>query len=181
MVSTFRGIIEFFARLGIYDVILPFLLVFTIVFAALEKTRVFGMENLGGTEYTKKNLNSMVAFVIAFLVVASSRLVAVINQSIAQVAVVLIIMFCILMVIGFFAFGAKEEVKLTGATKTFFVLITMISIIAIFFNAIGWLDLILNYVRNNLTGNVIGSISLLLGIVGFMYYITQPSKPVNND
>ena len=40
--SVFRGIIEFFEKIGIYDVVLPFLLVFTIVFAILEKTKVFG-------------------------------------------------------------------------------------------------------------------------------------------
>jgi small-conductance mechanosensitive channel len=177
MVSTFRGIVDFFARLGIYDVILPFLLVFTIVFAALEKTRVFGMDKIAGQEYTKKNLNSMVAFVIAFLVVASSRLVAIINQSVAQIVVILIIMFCILLVIGFFAYSEKEEVILSGGAKTFFMAITIISIIAIFFNAIGWLDPITGYVLSNLTGNVLGSIILIGIVVGFMYYITKtPDK-----
>ncbi|MBT3406094.1 hypothetical protein HN419_02900 [Candidatus Woesearchaeota archaeon] len=178
MVSTFRGIIDFFARLGIYDVILPFLLVFTIVFAALEKTKVFGMEKMpDGNEYTKKNLNSMVAFVVAFLVIASSRIVAIINQSIAQVVVILIIMFCILMVLGFFAYSEKEEVVLSGTMKGFFVIVTVVSIVTIFFNAIGWLDPVLFYVMNNLTGNVIGSIILIAVVVGFMYYITKsPDK-----
>ena len=57
MVSTFRGVLEFFQDLGVYDVILPFLLIFTIVFAILEKARVFGTEEIDGTKYTKKNHN----------------------------------------------------------------------------------------------------------------------------
>ena len=84
MASTFRGVIEFFAELGIYDVILPFLLVFTIIFAILEKSRVFGTEKIGDIVYTRKNLNSMVAFVIAFLVVASTQIVAIINTALAK-------------------------------------------------------------------------------------------------
>ena len=55
MVSTFRGALEFFEDIGIYDVILPFLLIFTIVFAILEKTKVFGTEEIEGTKNTKKN------------------------------------------------------------------------------------------------------------------------------
>ena len=31
--SAFRGVIEFFGVIGVYDIVLPFLLVFTIVFA----------------------------------------------------------------------------------------------------------------------------------------------------
>ena len=44
MVSSFRETIIFFEELGVYDVILPFLLVFCIVFAILEKSKIFGTE-----------------------------------------------------------------------------------------------------------------------------------------
>ena len=77
--SVFRGVIEFLGKIGVYDVILPFLLVFTIIFAILEKTRVLGTEEIDGKKYSKKNINAMVAFVMSFLVVASTKLVAVIN------------------------------------------------------------------------------------------------------
>ena len=46
MASTFREVLLFFEQIGIYDVVLPFLLVFTIVFAILEKTKLFGTEGL---------------------------------------------------------------------------------------------------------------------------------------
>ena len=51
---------DFFESLeawGLTDVMLPFLLVFTLVFAVLEKTKVLGME--------KKNLNVVVSLVMA--------------------------------------------------------------------------------------------------------------------
>ena len=83
--NGFSGVISFFDKIGVYDIILPFLLVFTIVFAILEKTKILGTEKIGDREVTKKNLNSMVAFVMAFLVIASARLVAVINEVMANV------------------------------------------------------------------------------------------------
>jgi len=58
MVSAFRGVVDFFGEIGLFDVVLPFLLVFTVVFAILEKTKVFGIEEIEGKKYTRKNLNS---------------------------------------------------------------------------------------------------------------------------
>ena len=55
--SIFRGVISFLNTLGVYDIILPFLLVFTLVFAILEKTKVLGTEKVGDKTITKKNLN----------------------------------------------------------------------------------------------------------------------------
>ena len=43
--SPFRTGIDFLDKLGVYEVLLPFLLIFTIVFAILEKTKVFGTED----------------------------------------------------------------------------------------------------------------------------------------
>ena len=95
--SAFRGIIGFLDKIGVYDVILPFLLVFTIVFAILEKTKVLGLDKIDGKEFTKKNLNSMVAFVISFLVIASTQLVSVINEVMANVVLLLILAVSFLM------------------------------------------------------------------------------------
>ena len=60
--STFRGTLDFLAEIGIFDGVLPFLLVFTIVFALLEKTKVFGTEKIGEQEFSKKHLNSLASF-----------------------------------------------------------------------------------------------------------------------
>ena len=44
MANGFVGAIAFMDKLGVYDVVLPFLLVFTLIYAFLEKTKVFGVE-----------------------------------------------------------------------------------------------------------------------------------------
>ena len=64
--TVFGGVIEFFNRLGVYDIVLPFLLIFSIVFAILEKTKILGTEEVEGKKYTKKSINAIVAFVVSF-------------------------------------------------------------------------------------------------------------------
>ena len=82
--TPFREVIDFFNQIGLFDVVLPFLLVFTIVFAIFEKTKVLGTEKIEGHEYSKKNLNAIASFVIAFLVIAAKELVAIINEKIGR-------------------------------------------------------------------------------------------------
>ena len=109
--TPFGNVIVFLEKLGVYDIVLPFLLVFTIVFAVFERTKVFGTEEVDGVKYSRKNLNAMVAFVIAFLVVASSQLVGIINKSLSRLVLLILVSISFLVLIGTF-FSEKEEVIL---------------------------------------------------------------------
>ncbi|MBN1544966.1 hypothetical protein JW898_05915 [Candidatus Woesearchaeota archaeon] len=176
MVSTFRGVLEFFVRLGIYDVVLPFLLVFTIVFAIMEKSKVFGTEKTSHGEFTRKNLNAMVAFVVAFLVVASSRLVAVINETMANMVLLLIMSVCFLILIGSFMKETREGVFLQGGWATFFMIIMFVGIVLIFTNALGWLEPAWNWLLQHYDSTVVASILLVAAMVGFVYWIIKEPK-----
>lgn len=134
--SLFRGVIGFLDKIGVYDIILPFLLVFTIVFAILEKTKVLGIEKIDGKDATKKNINAIVAFCIAFLVIASTQLVSLINQVMANVVLLLILAVCFLMLVGVF-FGDKEfTLKDFPGWIKFFMILMFVGIVVIFLNAI---------------------------------------------
>lgn len=174
MASTFRGVIEFFVRLGIYDVVLPFLLVFTLVFAILEKSKVLGTAKApDGNVYTRKNLNSMVAFVTSFLVVASSRLVAVINETMANMVLLLMMSICFLILIGSFMKETKEGIALSGAWAKFFTVIMFIGLLIIFFNALGWLEPAWNWLMVHYDSTAVASILLVAGMVGFVYWVVK--------
>ena len=54
MSSVFANAIQFLDRLGVYDVLLPFILVFAIVFAILERTKVLGTEKMKDVEIYQK-------------------------------------------------------------------------------------------------------------------------------
>ncbi|MAE13814.1 hypothetical protein CMO92_04570 [Candidatus Woesearchaeota archaeon] len=170
--STFRGTIEFFDKLGVYDVVLPFLLVFTIVYAIMEKSKVFGQEEVDGKTSTRKNLNSMTAFVIAFLVVASSQLVAVINQALANMVLLLLLSVCFLMLAGSFHEEKKEGFFLEGGWKTLFLVIMFVGIVLVFLDALGWLEWLWAYTLSSWDSTTFASFALLMIIVVFIFYIT---------
>lgn len=181
MASVFREILIFFDTIGIYDVLLPFILVFTITFAILEKTKVFGTDEIEGKKYTKKNLNAMVAFVIGFLVVASSKLVAIITQVSSQVVILLLLAVFFLLLVGTF-FKDSEDVFLEGGWRTLFMVIMFVGILIIFLQAIPnkhgqpWLEGFVNYIVRNFTSTAVASIVLLVVILIFFYFIVEPGK-----
>lgn len=180
--SVFRGALDFFHELGIYDVILPFLLIFTIVFAVLEKTKILGTEKAGEHEYTKKNLNSIIAFVMAFFFIASTRLVAIVNETVANVALLLVLSICFLMLIGSF-YHHEEKVFLEGGWRIFFMVLMFVGILLIFLNAIKLSDgrsvlmTIYEYFAYNWTSSFTASIIFLILLVLFILYVTWTPKP----
>ena len=185
--STLRGVIDFFDKLGIYDVLLPFLLVFTIVFAILEKTKVFGTEQIGGNTVTKKNLNSMAAFVMAFLVVASSQLVEVITKVSSHMVVLLMLSVLFLILVGSF-YKEGEGVFLEKNWKNLFMVIMFVGIVLIFLNALTndngdtWLEWFYDYMNTNWGSTGVASIILILVIVLVMYWLTKTdTKKTNNN
>lgn len=172
MVSSFRSVIDFFQDIGLYDVVLPFLLVFTIVFAILEKTRVFGMETIDGRQYTKKNLNSMTAFVMAFFVIASSKLVALITTVSSFTVILLLLSILFLLLVGSFM-KEGEGGFLTGNWNYLFMIIMFVGIVVIFIYGLGWGKPILDFLRFQTGGEVVGSIILIAIIVLFIWYIVR--------
>jgi hypothetical protein len=188
MTSAFRGAIEFFDKIGVYDVILPFLLVFTIVFAILEKTKVFGTDDIEGKKLTKKNLNSMAAFVMAFIVIASSKIVAVITKISSHVVVLLLLSVFFLLLVGSF-FKEGDATFLEGNWKYLFMIIMFIGIVLIFLNAIegdsgeSWLSWGWNQLTTNWSSNAVASIILIIVIIAFMVYVVKgpESKKVKKE
>ncbi len=172
MVNQFREVIDFFGEIGLYDVVLPFLLVFTIVFAILEKTRVFGTETIDGKQYPKKNLDAMASFVIAFFVVASSKLVEIITTVSSYTVLLLMLSVLFLLLVGSFM-KEGEGVFLQGGWNTLFMIIMFVGIILIFTYAIGWWDTFWDYLRFGKGTEVTGSIILLVIIIICVWYIVQ--------
>jgi hypothetical protein len=183
--SVFRGIIHFFDRIGVYDVILPFILVFTIMFAIFEKTRVLGEEKVGDNTYSKRNLNSMASFVIAFLVVASSQLVALINEALANVVVLILVSVSFLMLMGLFH-GTGEIKWHDKPGMTAIMILMSLGVILIFMHAIpvedtNVLSYVLEFVSDNWQADWVGAIILIILVVGFMIYIQGPDPHKGNS
>ena len=182
MASPFRDVIIFFDEIGLFDVVLPFLLVFTVVFAILEKTKVLGTEDIEGKRYTKKNLNAIASFVIAFLVIAAKELVEIINETVAKAVIVLFFSVLFLLLVGSFHKEEKEPIYLQGGWKIAFMAIVFLAIVGIFLDTIKtsdgrtWLERLGDFSTSG-GDELAGSIILLIIIVlAVAYTVREPTK-----
>jgi hypothetical protein len=83
-----------FVNVGLVDVLLPFAIVFAIVFGILEKTKVLGKDN--------PNVNQIVAFSIASLFVISLNLVNLMNRIIWVFTIAVVMVICLVLIMGLF-------------------------------------------------------------------------------
>jgi lysylphosphatidylglycerol synthetase-like protein (DUF2156 family) len=182
--TVLGGVIDFFAKLGIFDVVLPFLLVFTMMFAVLERTMVLGTEMRNKEKVPRKNLNAMVAFVVAFLVVASTRLVEAVTSVSGNVIILVLLGVFFLLTMG--AFYTEGEVGQKGLPKgglrTLFLTIMFIGIIVIFMNGIKnesgqtWWDYSIDYLDAHWDSTAVASVVLIILVVLFVWYMTRQPK-----
>ncbi|MAG78699.1 hypothetical protein CL616_05030 [archaeon] len=87
--NAFMGTLD---SIGFYTVALPFLLIFTIVFAMLEKIKLFGPQS--------RKFNMLIALVMAFLVIRVQSLVETINTFLPQVSFLALIFIVFLLLLG---------------------------------------------------------------------------------
>jgi len=180
--TLFGGVIEFITRLGFYDVILPFLLVFTLVYGILDKTRVLGVE--GKDNAPKRGLNSTIAFVMGLLVVFTKPLVMAINEYLANVVVLMIIAVFFMVAIGVFV--KQGELSLYETNKPlFWTLVGIIgfAMVLLILHALRtgegktWLDVVWDYFLSAWTDQAAASVLFVIGVVLFMWFITRGEKP----
>lgn len=182
MAATVLGnVIEFFQVIGIYDVVLPFLLTFVIVYAILDKTMIFGKEP--GTELPRKSINALVGFVSGFLVIASAQLVEVLTTISARMVVVMLLIVLFLMMAGMF-FKGEGEFKTFLETKwnSLFVGVILVGVLFVFMASIKtargttWLDELLLWLSQFMTSTAVASVLLILFIIGVVYYVQSGGK-----
>lgn len=99
----FQNILYMWESWGLTDVILPFLLIFAVVFAALEQVKVFGED--------KRRIHVIIALVIGLSVIIphvtntyppGSDVVDIINFALPQIALIIIAIVMVLVLVGMF-------------------------------------------------------------------------------
>ncbi len=181
--SVLGDAIDFLRGFGIFDVLLPFLLVFAVVFGILEKTRIFGEETIGKVTYSRKNLNALVAFVLAMLVVAATKIVGIINTALPLVSLLVIVALSFLLMIGIFMNpGNTLYEKLSGGWMTFLMMAMFVAVVLIFLGNIpanekeSLLRYAINYITEFWSGTLIATLILVVVIVWAIFFITKGDK-----
>ncbi len=178
--SVLSDALGFLGDFGIFDVILPFLLVFAVVFGILEKTRILGEETIGKVTYSRKNLNAIVAFVFGMLVVAATKIVGIINTALPQITLLVIVALSFLLMIGIFMKPDNTLYeKLNGKWLAFLMGVMFVAVIFIFLGTIpanekqSWLGFAFDYVVEFWSGTLVATIVLLIVVIWAIIFITK--------
>ncbi len=178
----FSNIIENLIDIGFYDVLLPFLLVYAVIFAILEKTGIFAKSD-GSDNNQTRNVNAIIAFVFGLFVVASLQTVRYIQDLIVNIVLFVIFILVSLILLGFI-FGKDYFDHLfkdaDGRVKKGIVwsvaLIVMAIAIGILFYVLGVWDWLDDYWNWDFNDGTLSSILVVALIIGVLFWITSGDK-----
>lgn len=182
--SIMHDVLGFLETIGMFDVILPFLLIYVIVFALMERTGILGYDQIDkdGTKIPKKNLNAIFAFASAFFAILSEQVVSAMNSAIGPIMLLLLIIVLFMLLIS--SFRSEDGIEeLKPLQRTVITIVIGITIILIGLNSIkssggdSWLEIGWSYVTANTNAGFVGSIVLLIGIGAFVAWIGKDPKP----
>ena len=103
-----NNVLESFADIGGFNIVLPFLLIFAVTFAILQKIKLFGEED------KSKRVNGIVSFVLALFLIAQQELVDIMLQFLPRVSMIVLVFLMLLLVVGVFKRDAVWSEWLLG-------------------------------------------------------------------
>jgi len=179
--ADFRGAMAYLSEIGVADVLLPFIIVFTITFAILQKIKIFGADSKESKKY-----NTMVSLVLGLALVIphvleaypeGQDLVVWMNSFLPGVSIFAVLIVMVLLIIGVFGYGFNINSPFGGVLALFCALV----VVYIFGASAGWWGVpgTLSFVLDPDT-----QAFLVIVLVFFLiiYFVTsEPSKPDKPD
>ena len=139
------------------DYILPFLLVFTLTFAILDKTKLLGEG--------KRQINALISLVIGLILIGFPFAQGVIVKLIPFFAVALVILFIFMLIFGFISGKKEGDVLNKGLKITLSIIFGLAIIVAVLWATGSWDFVYELVVEGEYSGKIFVNI-LLLGIIG---------------
>ncbi|MEK6967153.1 MAG: hypothetical protein AABX51_00825 [Nanoarchaeota archaeon] len=171
-IGSFTDLFLQLQNLGILDSLIPFILIFTIVFASLDKAQILGVG--------KRNMNAIVALCIGLLVVIPHIIgayppnkdpITIMNTAIPNLAVVAIAIVMALVLAGVFGF------QFIGGQMTGAVLIFSVAIVVFYFGqAMNWWNILIPALPPETKAMIIAL--LIFGLI--IWFITRDDAKATN-
>ncbi len=174
MVGYLEQGVLYLESLGLTDVLLPFVLIFTIVFAILQKTEILGEK--------KKNLNIIISLVLALGVIIphitgtyppNADIVEIVNKALPNVSLVLVAILMVLLLIGVFGWRVGGEgTSISGviALLAFIAVAYIFGAAANFWRIPSWLS-----VLEHPDTQALVVVILIFGLI--VWFITKEEEP----
>jgi hypothetical protein len=154
-------------NMGFYTYILPFLLIFTVIFAILEKTHIFGSVKVKGEEYPRTNINAIFSLILSLIVVVNTDLITTLNLYLSKMSFIIILAIMIMLLAAMISGG-----KWTGLTFGFAAIIAV--------GAAIWSLVPYQYSMSKflyVSDQTMGWLFIIGLLVAVFFYLTMSSKP----
>ncbi len=179
--ATYTDLVTVLESFELTDILLPFVLFFTIIYAVLQKSKILGED--------KKNFNVIVALVISLMMVIPHVVgrypsqydpINIINNALPSIAIVIVAIILFFVLIGLF--GAKAPFG-GSSFGGFVAIIAFLFVLIVFLNAAGLLGsgriynvpIIGPFLADPATQSLVVTI-LVFGLI--VWFITREPKPV---
>lgn len=143
------------------DVILPFLFIFTLVFAVLEKSKLLGDG--------KSQINAIIGAILAALLIGFATAIDLITQITVFVAVALVILFAFMLVYGFVYNGKDGEIMGKKMKTILQIIIFVAFVIAVLLATDSWDKVYEFFTRSDVGANVIFLVLIAASIAAVVW------------
>lgn len=166
----FSAIIDKLVEIGFYNVLLPFILVYVIVFAILEKSGIFKKSGNEDRSQTK-SVNSVIAFVFGLFVVASIQTVIYIQSLITNIVFFIVFILCVLILLGLVLGEGYQKLFENKLLKWSVAGAVFVVALVILLNLVGFWEWLSNYSLGDADTWI--SVLIFVGIVGVLVWVTK--------
>ncbi len=169
--------VEVISRLegfGLTDALLPFLLIFTLMFAVLQKVKIFGKD--------KKNINVIISVIMGLLVIiphimgtypAGKDVVEIINSAIPSVSLIVVAILMVLILLGVFG----SEIDIAGTSLAGWIALLSFGVVTfIFGRAAGWFTYMPNWLSWLDDPDTQAMVIILLVFGMLIWFVTKEPK-----
>lgn len=162
----FRAMLYQWESVGLFDIILPFLLIFAIIYAIFERSKILG-ENRG--------VHAIIALVIGFFAIRFDYMGLYLTRLFENTAVGLILLLVVILFLGFFVFKPEKERwwKYIGGIAAIFIFFWVLSRT---FQWWGYDRNIFAWVAYSPFWSSIVTLGILIGIVVLLSTILSPGR-----
>ena len=154
MIASWQGF-------GFFDIVLPFLLVFTLTFAVLQRTNILGGKN---------SIDVVVSLVVGFLFLQNTYLIVMLQNFLPNISFVLTLALGGLLVVGILKGG-----QIKSSTTTWAVVLAIIALCWALFTEAGSLNAS-DFLYNIFGPDALPIIAFILVIVGILFWVGRPSN-----
>ncbi len=157
-----------FAEPIFMEYVLPFLFIFTLTFAILDKTEILGEG--------KRQINSIISLVVGLILIAFPFARGIIVKLIPFFAVVLAVLFVFILLYGFIGMKGKGDVLHKGVKVALWIILGLAVIVAILWASGAWETIYDTVIKGEYAGKVWINVLLIALVGGAMAIVLSTGK-----